>query len=484
MNGIYLNLLLREIKNDLIGSFIEDICIQDRIVQLVLNKNSVFISLYPIGLGLYLSDRVKRGYESLKNMSDVAKSCRIAKVLQHDLMPVFSLMLEKAFPNHEELQINTTFYPQAPNFSLKTQDRQRSVFARYIENEPKSSILELDAERLASVTVEHLVKNIEGIDKKMARELNPQNLNSLKEILQHEGFHPKLVSTSPLHISLFASEYEREYDSFNQLFKDAVAGFLHEREKQEAEQQKRLAIRNMKRRLVRLQKRLLSPEEIEDIRIRGELILANISKIRKGSERVKVFNPYTQSDKEIMLDPHLSPQGNAQRYFSRYKKEKRGQPKLREQIRTITKNTDDLKAQQYVREVRTGKKRTAEALKEAFHKFPLDSGSVVFVGKNARSNDELTFKHARPGDYFFHTRGFEGAHTILRPNIPKGQRPSREEIRLAASIAAYFSKAKKQSNVPVSYTQRKYLKKNKKGRIGSVVLMREEVVFVEPGLPT
>ena len=108
---------------------------------------------------------------------------------------------------------------------------------------------------------------------------------------------------------------------------------------------------------------------------------------------------------------------------------------------------------------------------------------MILAGKNARSNDELTFKYARASDYFFHTRGYEGAHVILRPNVPKGQHPSREEVRVAASIAAYFSKAKKQNNVPVSYTQRKYLKKSKKGKIGSVILMREEVVFVEPGLP-
>jgi predicted ribosome quality control (RQC) complex YloA/Tae2 family protein len=123
------------------------------------------------------------------------------------------------------------------------------------------------------------------------------------------------------------------------------------------------------------------------------------------------------------------------------------------------------------------------ASKEPFHRFLLESGSVVLVGKNARTNDELTFKHARPSDYFFHTRGFEGAHTILKPNIPRGQRPSRQEIMTAASIAAYFSKARKQNNVPVSYTQRKFLKKNKKAKPGSVILMREEVVFVEPELP-
>jgi predicted ribosome quality control (RQC) complex YloA/Tae2 family protein len=55
---------------------------------------------------------------------------------------------------------------------------------------------------------------------------------------------------------------------------------------------------------------------------------------------------------------------------------------------------------------------------------------------------------------------------------------------MAAAIAAYFSKAKKQKNVPISYTQRKFIKKNKKGKLGSVILMREEVIFVDPGLPS
>jgi predicted ribosome quality control (RQC) complex YloA/Tae2 family protein len=107
----------------------------------------------------------------------------------------------------------------------------------------------------------------------------------------------------------------------------------------------------------------------------------------------------------------------------------------------------------------------------------------VYVGKHARSNQELTFAFARPNDYFFHIRSYEGAHVILRAKIPRGQRPNKRDIDDAASIAAYFSKAKKQKNVPVSYTQRKYLKRNRKGKLGSVILMREDVVFVDPGLP-
>ncbi|MEO0185873.1 MAG: fibronectin-binding domain-containing protein, partial [candidate division WOR-3 bacterium] len=70
-----------------------------------------------------------------------------------------------------------------------------------------------------------------------------------------------------------------------------------------------------------------------------------------------------------------------------------------------------------------------------------------------------------------------------RPVMQKGQNIRKEDIEKAAAIAAYFSKAKTQKSVPVSYTKRKYLKKSKKGKLGTVILMRESVIFVDPGLP-
>lgn len=483
MNGIYLSLLLREIKGTLVGTIIHEIRIRDRIVELVLNENSLFVSLYPTALGLYIARVRKQGYEPLKHMSDVVKSHRIVAVVQDSFAPVLKIVLEKSFPKREELHIIISFYTQAPNLSLRSEAWQRNLFTRYIERRPKKSILELTAEQLASATAEYLVKNVEGLDKKLAGELDARNLRSLKAWLEGKEIRPRLMAFDPLHISLFAGEGGTEYGSFNELFNDAIEGFLQAQDEQKSEQQRRSAIRNMKRRMARLQKKILAPEEIEDMRRRGELILANIKKVRKGLEKVRLVDPYTQVEKEIKLDPHLSPQANAQRYFVRYKKEKRGQPRLQEQIRVISEKIKDLEAKIHIPEVRGKKAQVEKTSREPFHRFPLESGSVVLVGKNARANDELTFKYARPSDYFFHTRGFEGAHTVLKPNIPRGQRPSREEIRLAASIAAYFSKAKKQKNVPVSYTQRKFLKKNKKGKMGSVILMREEVVFVEPGLP-
>ena len=484
MNGIYLSLLLSEIKDQLAGAYIQEILVKDRILQLVLNENALFISLYPTALGMYIAGVSRRGYDLFKQMSDMAKSCRIVEVIQSDNMPVMKIMLEKSFPTQEQLEIVVSFYAQAPNFSLMAQKRQKNLFARYIQRKPKKSILDLRSTQLASASVDDLVKHIEGIDKKLASELDKQNLASLKACLEGEAIRPRLLTVDPLHISLFAGKGGKVYDSFNELFCDAIEGFLRTQEDQKAEQQRRSAIRSMKRRLVRLQKKILTPEEIRDLRMRGELILANINKIRKGAKNIRLLDPYRQIEMRIDLDPHLSPQANAQRYFARYKKEKRGQPQLLEQIKVISGEINDLESKVVIPETRVRKRGTETVSTEPFHRFQLKSGSVVLVGKNARTNDALTFKHARPSDYFFHARGVEGAHAILKPNTPRGQRPSRQEIATAASIAAYFSKARKQTRVPVSYTQRKFLKKNKKGKPGSVILMREEVVFVAPELPS
>ncbi|MFX0117530.1 MAG: NFACT RNA binding domain-containing protein, partial [Candidatus Hodarchaeota archaeon] len=470
MNGIYLNLLLREISDKLVGTHVEGVCRHDRIVQLLLGENSLYASLYPTALGLFFSKSIARGYESLKSISSIVKGCRIAGVSQYDLTPTAVIVLSKSFPKRATLEIVISLYPQAPNFSLKSESWRRNVYARYIEKKPKTSILKLDENELADLTLDDLVRNYEGIDKRLGRELNPENLEKIKAILRGQAVRPRLVSMDPLHISLFAREFLKEYASFNELLESAITGHLRERETQSAEQHKRTVIRSMKKRLVRLRKRLLKPAEIENLRVTGDLILANLNKIRKDISSVEVFNPYTQSNMKIKIDPHLSPQDNAQQYFRRYKKEKRGQPKLKQQLAALVKEAEILEKMPQVEPSKRIKIAQKVAAKEPFHKFVLDSGSVVLVGKNAQANDELTFKYARPSDYFFHTRGLEGAHTLLQPKIPKGQRPSKDEVRIAASIAAFFSKAKKQKNVAVSYTQRKYLKKNKKGKPGSVIM--------------
>jgi hypothetical protein len=484
MNGIYLYLLLREIREKLLGKYIEDVMIRRRIVEIVLNQYSLFVSLHPTALGMYLGKRTTGDYEPMKAVAEPVKSCRIIDVVQDGFAPVMRMIVEKQFPDKEKMEVIISFYHEAPNFSVRIGTWQKNIFARFIKKKVKSSILDFDDGDIAGMDADSMVKSIEGIDMKMARSLDAENFGILRSVIGGRTVHPKLVSCQPLCVSLFAAGDSTEFSSFNALFKHVIQKFSEVLDGKHAEQERRLQMRRLKKRKARLQKKLLTTEEIESMREYGEMILANMKRIRKGNSSVELTDPYTKKMMTVSLDPRLTPQANAQKYFQKYKKLKKGQPKLREQIAKVEKEIAGAGAMPGP--MRAEKKEAIKkgVKREPFHKFNMASGSVVFVGKNARSNDRLTFQQARSGDYFFHARGVEGAHAILRPNIPKRQRPGKDEIRTAAAIAAYFSKARTQRNVPVSFTQRKYLKKDKKGKPGSVILMREEVIFVDPGLPT
>lgn len=117
-----------------------------------------------------------------------------------------------------------------------------------------------------------------------------------------------------------------------------------------------------------------------------------------------------------------------------------------------------------------------------FRIFKLADGLEVWVGKDSSANDLLSMKYTAQNDLWFHVRGASGSHTVLKipentTDIPK------EDIKTAASIAAFYSKAKKAKIVPVAYTQAKNVQKYKGAKSGSVIIKSEKIVKVEPELP-
>jgi len=101
------------------------------------------------------------------------------------------------------------------------------------------------------------------------------------------------------------------------------------------------------------------------------------------------------------------------------------------------------------------------------------------VGRSAAENDILTHKYAAPSDLWFHARQAQGSHVVLRRDRKKTE-PSKQAIIEAARLAAYHSKAKNARHVPVSYTEKRYVKKVRKGAPGLAVMLREKVIFVNP----
>lgn len=111
----------------------------------------------------------------------------------------------------------------------------------------------------------------------------------------------------------------------------------------------------------------------------------------------------------------------------------------------------------------------------------LDNGWTVLAGRTDADNDRLSLKIARPNDWWFHVRSMPGSHVVLQ--VPDGEDASRDLLKQAAAVAAYYSKARGGGVTPVSATQAKHVSKPRGAKPGTVEIRKEIVLKVRPGLP-
>lgn len=257
---------------------------------------------------------------------------------------------------------------------------------------------------------------------------------------------------------------------------------------------------------VRIQKQqndLNGAEKAVNLKKWGELILANLNDIPSRTNEVELEDYYNDPPAKVMvkLDPSMSPSDNAQKYFNKYKKAKRGLEKIQERIEISREELSDLETALYELEEaenqddiesiaynldmdeifaipKTGSgKKKAEAAGP--RKFNLASGYVALVGRNSRQNEEITLHQAQKDDLWFHTRQIPGSHVVLRIQKPSKAVPD-EIIHKTACIAAFYSKARKSSKVPVDYTLIKDVRKVKGQKAGKVFYVNEKTLFVKP----
>ncbi|MDD3999629.1 MAG: NFACT RNA binding domain-containing protein [Bacilli bacterium] len=222
----------------------------------------------------------------------------------------------------------------------------------------------------------------------------------------------------------------------------------------------------------------------------GNLLSANLHLVQKGDSKLEVDDFYHPGQKQIIpLNSELSPAKNLENIFGKYKKAKRAIIHLEEQIE-ITKNeirywqtlsfqlenAEAKDIREIFAEVRkdSRKTKTKKPQKPQITTFKVDD-SLIMVGKNNLQNNYLTHTLAKKDDYFFHVKNVPGSHTILRSkNItPK-------LINLAAMIAAYFSKSRNSSQVPVDYTKIRNVKKVPKTKGSFVTYTHYQTVYVTP----
>ena len=234
----------------------------------------------------------------------------------------------------------------------------------------------------------------------------------------------------------------------------------------------------------------------------GHLLAAQAHDIPRGAEEASLENLFAEGERvTVPLDPALSAIENAQVFYDRARRTRVARETAENRMAETEKGAqevqdllDALRATASLRALRSFRKEQADRLARflsdpeqenkriPFRRFHLPEGYEVWVGRNARQNDELTFRHAQKYDLWMHARGVSGVHAVLR--LPhRNAAPGTAIVRQAASIAAWFSKARGSNLVPVMVTERKYVRKSKGAPPGAVTVERETVLLVEPGLP-
>jgi len=334
---------------------------------------------------------------------------------------------------------------------------------------------------------EHSKKSIQLIFDEILAEQDPQIIFSKKDYFYYtnithlEGERKHFDSVNSM---LDRYYYEKDnIDIIKQKSKDLVKFIKNN-------------IIKAKHKIEKLNKDLTKTNKRESLRVKGELIQANLNKIIKGDILLTCIDYYTNEEVTINLDEKLSPIKNSAKYFKKYKKLKASIPYIKIQIKRalieiryfeqllhqvensslkdIEEIKDELIEKKYIKKKITNNKKKKK--KPNYDTYFDDEGIEILVGKNNIQNQFITHKLAKHNEIWFHAKEAPGSHVVVRKTNPL----SETTIRTAANLAAYFSRMKKSSSVPVDYVEVRYLKKVP-GKITSFVTYKNnKTIYIDP----
>lgn len=279
-------------------------------------------------------------------------------------------------------------------------------------------------------------------------------------------------------------------DRVKQMARDLEKFILNEKAKNEKKMEK-------------LRQTLKEAENSDYFRLCGELLTVNLFRVKKGMKEITVENYYDDSGATITipLDPQKGPAENSQWYFSKYQKAKNALVAVKEQMEKtaeeityfetlqqqiesaspedIEEIREELIEGGYLRERQRKNNKRRKPEKPKLERYVSSDGTEILVGKNNKQNDFLTNKLAAKDDWWLHVKDIPGSHVVIR-----SKDPSPQTIKEAAVLAAYYSKARDSSSVPVDYTRIRYVKKPAGAKPGFVIYERQQTVYVTPDKET
>ncbi|MGF1494172.1 MAG: NFACT family protein [Microcoleaceae cyanobacterium] len=251
-------------------------------------------------------------------------------------------------------------------------------------------------------------------------------------------------------------------------------------------------------------KRLAQSDDAETYRNRADLLMANLHEWQPGMTAIDLADFETGETVTLTLNPEKNAVQNAQAYYKRHQKLKRSRNAIEPLLQDVQselsylesiedailqlescQSLEDLQILEEIQEelVRQGylnlpNHQSKSDTKPRFYIYRTPSGFDLWVGRNNRQNDQLTFDVAGTYDLWFHTQEIPGSHVLLR--LDAGVIPDDKDLQFAANVAAFYSKARQSDQAPVIYTKPKHIYKPKGAKPGMVIYKHETVIWGYP----
>ncbi len=367
---------------------------------------------------------------------------------------------------------------------------------------------------------ELITENVQGVAKstaqeiadKLSKQVNVQNLDgkTIFEFMNGFLYSPNYKPCVLLDNGQVKDLLVYPYSCFNGVFKEfdslvlAEDYYFENKERLKTFNQKKerlnslvnTVLKKIKKKLTAIKSKQKDAEACELNRIKGELILSNIYKIKQGDKECVLDNYYDGTTLKVELNEFISPSKNAEAYYKKYNKQKRTLVALapqREQCESeqayfesivdeicLAENIDDLNFIEkelvnagVVTAQKTGKPKKEQ---ESEYRNYLFNDFVVKVGRNNIENDRLTFT-AKGSDIWVHAKDYHSSHVVI---VSNGRQVPQEVIVFCAEICAYYSKGREGGKVEIVYTEKRFVKKPSKAKAGFVTYDNFKSIMVEP----
>ncbi|EQE84010.1 NFACT family protein [Clostridioides difficile] len=383
----------------------------------------------------------------------------------------------------------------------------KSIYSKFLGISP---IIAKEICYRAGVNQNTIIKDIsdeqfDSLHKVFCNLFNDINSNKYSPCIIIDKKVDKVVDFSCINLTLFSDLSYINKDSMSRILEDfyRTKDIKDRINQRSSDLKKSIAVKldRLYNKLKKQEEELSESENADIYKIKGELITSYIYMVDKGMESIEVANFYDENcnDVTIELNKNLTPSENAQKYFKKYNKMKHAKVEISHQI-SLNKeeidyleniilsieNCENLAELQDIKEElakvgyiktqkKNSKKDTIPSTKP--HEFVSSDGFKILVGKNNKQNDYLTLRLADNDDLWMHTKNIPGSHVIIKC---AGKEVPDNTVFEGAMLAAFFSKSKLSSQVPVDYTKRKNVKKPSGSKPGMVIYETNSTIYVTP----